>query len=169
MPINPYGGYTNPYLNQNRYYTPQYTPQVQQPYMPQPVMQQPVAQPQPIQQPIQQQSFDMPIQDIRYLTADEIKAFIVMPNTKVMLIDKDNKLAHIKSADAMGQSSSKVYSFSEYVAEAPKPAEVVQPQIDTSMFVSSKDFSEVTDKIMSKLEKLEKQVNIKSILKDKGE
>lgn len=52
-----------------------------------------------------------PITDIRLLTSDEMKAFIVFPNTKVLLIDKEHGVACLKSADAMGQSESKMYSF----------------------------------------------------------
>ena len=53
-----------------------------------------------------------PLSDLRFLTEDEIKAFIVMPNTKVLLIDKDRGVACIKSANAAGESFSKLYSFS---------------------------------------------------------
>ena len=52
-----------------------------------------------------------PITDIRFLTSDEMKAFIVFPNTKVLLIDKEHGVACLKSADAMGQSTISMYSF----------------------------------------------------------
>lgn len=65
-----------------------------------------------------------PITDIRFLTSDEMKAFIVFPNTKVLLIDKEHGIACLKSADAMGQSTIKMYSFngiSEVANEEAKP------------------------------------------------
>lgn len=56
-------------------------------------------------------SQEPPITDIRFLTSDEMKAFIVFPNTKVLLIDKEHGVACLKSADAMGQSTISMYSF----------------------------------------------------------
>ena len=64
-----------------------------------------------------------PISEIRFLTADEMKAFIVMPNTRALLIDRQSGIACIKSANAMGQSEIKTYSFKEFdeaQREAPK-------------------------------------------------
>lgn len=83
--------YNNPY---NRNY-PQYYPQYQQ--YPQPTYQ---------QLPVEQK-----FQDIKFLNAEQIKAYIVLPGTKEMLIDKENSMAYIVSADNMGNSTTKKYSF----------------------------------------------------------
>ncbi len=83
--------YNNPY---NRNY-PQYYPQYQQ--YPQPTYQ---------QIPVEQK-----FQDIKFLNAEQIKAYIVLPGTKEMLIDKENSMAYIVSADNMGNSTIKKYSF----------------------------------------------------------
>ena len=47
---------------------------------------------QQMQQPMQ---YDVPIQDIRFVTSEEAKAFIVIPNTKALLIDKNSGIAHL--------------------------------------------------------------------------
>lgn len=84
---NMYGGYIQPQQRQ-QYPQPVY-PQgysgAYPPYM--------AAQPGQIPQ-------EPPISDVRFLTSDEMKAFIVMPNMKVLLIDKDHGVACVKSADA---------------------------------------------------------------------
>lgn len=95
----PYNSVYNAYSNNQ--FRPNY-------YGPQPYMQQPYMQ-QPIQQPMQQQPItpvELPIQSIKFLTADQIKAYIVLPNTKEMLIDKANNLAYIRSANQMGYTLS---------------------------------------------------------------
>ena len=85
-----FNAYNQPYYNYG------------QPYN-QPQMQQPVQQNQPQQQ--------TPIQAIRFLNADEIKGWAVQPNTSEMLVDRTNKQVTIKTADAMGESSVKTYSY----------------------------------------------------------
>ena len=74
----PYGGYGMPNYGQRNYMQPQ----------------QPIAQPQmqQAQQPTMQ--YETPIQDIRFATSEEAKAFIVMPNTRALLIDKNGGVAH---------------------------------------------------------------------------
>lgn len=70
---------------------------------------------------------ESPITDIRFLTSDEMKAFIVFPNTKVLLIDKEHGVACLKSADAMGQSESKMYSFKGISEVAKEDAKQTAP------------------------------------------
>lgn len=61
------------------------------------------------QQP--QQQTEMPFSDIRYLNAEQIKGYIPPIGSRVMLIDKDNGLAYIESADNMGNLYKQTYSF----------------------------------------------------------
>lgn len=115
-------------------------------------------------QPQQEQTF----QGIKFLTADEIKAYIVLPNTSEILVDKSNAIAHIKSADAMGQSSTRMFKFEE-ISELPQSKAEV-PTIDTSSFITReeiKDFLRREDlkTIDDKLTMLEKQIKIEKILK----
>lgn len=130
-----YYPYSSPYgtpQNRAQYGVPSYggynyTPQPQQ--MPSAQQNQPQAQPQ----------YDMPIQDIRFVTAEEAKAFIVMPNSRVLLIDR-NGTAYLKTADNMGQSQTQCFRFEAVNADGTpiKPQE--QPtQPDFKDFVKLQD------------------------------
>lgn len=115
--------YNNPY---NRNY-PQYYPQYQQ-----------YQQPTYPQQPIEQK-----FQDIKFLNAEQIKAYIVLPNTKEMLIDRENSMAYIVSADNMGNSTIKKYSFVDL--NEPK-VEEKQPEIDLTQYVKLSDLDKFVQK-----------------------
>lgn len=111
---------------------------------------------------------DLPIQQIRFLTADEIKGFIVMPNEKAMLVDRANKLVYIKSADAMGQSFMETYSYDKYDAEKKAEEEKVEylRKEDLGNFLTKDDLKAFSNK----LDKLEAKINLGNLLaKDKEE
>ena len=158
----PYGGYGS----NNRYY-PQYNTQPIQQQM------QPMFQSQnQVQQPIQQNPSEVPIQEIRYLTADEIKAYIVMAGTKAALIDRENKLIHIKYADMTGQSSVKIYSYSEFEGDIASQG-VKTPQIDLDSFVKkddlngfvkAEDLKQFSAKLDEKFTSIEKKIKISEFL-----
>lgn len=119
--------------------------------------------------------YEQPIQNIRFLTEDEIKAYIVMPGTKELLIDRVNGVAYIKSANTMGESFSRAFKFDELPnGQAPQK----KPEIDTSMFVRVDSLADIIHEelkgfvtidaikdINSKIDKLQKQVRINDILK----
>lgn len=129
-----YYPYNSPYGAQNRaqYGVPSYggynyTPQPQQMTV------------QPQNQPQAQPQYEMPIQDIRFVTAEEAKAFIVMPNSRVLLIDRSG-MAYLKTADNMGQSQTQCFRFEAVNADGSpiKPQE--QPtQPDFKDFVKLND------------------------------
>ena len=125
---NPYQQYSyNNYGYQN-YGRPNYMQQ-QIPFQQQSQTQQ--------QSPVQ---YETPIQDIRFATSEEAKAFIVMPNSKALLIDKNGGIAHLKTADNMGQSVTQYYKFEQVNADGTplKPQEPT-PQIDYAQFLTKKD------------------------------
>lgn len=131
---NGYPSYSSPYAYGTPYgrpYAPNYLSQPQptpaQPYAPQP-------QPQP------QPNYEMPIQNILFATSEEAKAYIVMPNTKVLLIDKANGVAHLKFADNMGQSQTQLYRFEPIGADG-KPINNVE--ISFENYVSKKELEEM--------------------------
>lgn len=107
--------------------------------------QQPMAQPQmqAQQQPMQPQ-YETPIQDIRFVTSEEAKAFIVMPNSKALLIDKNGGVAHLKTADNMGQSVTQYFKFEQVNADGTpiKPQET-QQSVDFSQFVTINQYNEL--------------------------
>lgn len=115
--------YNNPYNRSYQQYYPQY-PQYQQPTY-QPIM--------------QEQKF----QDIKFLNAEQIKAYIVLPNTKEMLIDKENNMAYIVSADNMGNSTIKKYSFVDLNEQK---QEKTQPELDMSEYVKLSDMDKFVQK-----------------------
>ena len=111
------------YGGRQPYYLPVNYQQAMMQQQNQQMMQQPVNQ--QTQQPIQPQ-FDPPISDIRFLNEDQIKGFVVFPNTKVLLIDKEKGLAYLESADNVGNFYKDVFSFKS-IADKPKE-EVVEPK-----------------------------------------
>lgn len=150
---NPYSQY--PYTG---YAYPNYG---RQPYMQQ---QQQVAQSQiQVKQP--QSQHETPIQDIRFVTSEEAKDFIVMPNSKALLIDKNGGVAHLKTADNMGQSVTQYFKFEQVNADGTplKPQEPT-PQVDFGLFakkeelngfVTTEQFNALVEKQNTFLTKLE--------------
>lgn len=123
----PYTGYGYPNYGRQNFMQPQ-----QQ--MAQPQMQQ--AQQQP---PMQ---YETPIQDIRFVTSEEAKAFIVMPNSKALLIDKNGGVAHLKTADNMGQSVTQYFKFEQVNADgSPLKQQEPTPQVDYAKFVTKDELN----------------------------
>jgi hypothetical protein len=114
----------NPYQNYGMYQQPSY--QSQQMTQPQMVQNQQYMQP----------TNTSPINDIKFVTADEAKAYIVMPNTKVMLMDRDKSVFYIKSADSLGKSTLEGY---KYTPLDNTPSESVSPVLDPKDFVKTQD------------------------------
>ena len=108
----PYTGYTYPNYGNRQFMQPQ----------------QQMGQPQPQIQPQQPMQYETPIQDIRFVTSEEAKAFIVMPNSKALLIDKSGGVAHLKTADNMGQSVTQYFKFEQVNADGtPNTAHSLNP------------------------------------------
>lgn len=117
-------------------------------------------QPRPQQPPIQ---YDAPIQDVRFVTSEEAKAFIVMPNSKALLIDKGNGIAHLKMADNMGQSVTHCFKFQQINPDGSPiaPKETPQP-LDADKFAKREDLEgfvsiQQYEELASKLKELSEQ------------
>lgn len=124
----PYGAYGMPNYAQRQFMQPQ-QPQVQQQVPMQP-------------QPQQTMQYETPIQDIRFVTSEEAKAFIVMPNSKALLIDKNSGLAHLKTADNLGQSVTQYFKFEQVNADGtPVKQQEPTPQVDFGQFVKKDELS----------------------------
>ena len=76
----------------------------------------------------QYQAQNQYFQDVRFVTPEEAKGYTVMPNAKVLLIDRQNKIATVKVADPMGQSTTQQFKF-EAVGE-PAQAQPVYVTIE---------------------------------------
>jgi hypothetical protein len=129
--------YPSPYAPNNymqRAYTPQ-TPQMAQPQpQPQPQMQMPMSQ--------QMQPMEMPIQDIKYVNRAQAEAYIVFPNTKVMLIDKESGLVYVKTADGMGQTQTDYFRFDRVNADgSPIKPQDPTPQVNFDDFIKREDLA----------------------------
>lgn len=141
------------------------------PYQRQNVNQQMQYQPQQQMQP--QQTFETPIQDIRFVTREEANAYIVYPNTKALLIDRNGCIAHLKSADNMGQSASRYFKFVEVNADGSpiKPQEPT-PQIDMGEYIKKSDLANLgyvtMEQLNTILSKLTSQQNQPTGVKSNG-
>lgn len=71
-------------------------------------------QPMPMQLQQAQTQFEIPLREVKFVTSEEAKAYIVFPNTASLLIDKQQGLAYLKSADNMGQSFMEAFEFKKY-------------------------------------------------------
>lgn len=122
----PYGGYGYQPFNSRQF-----------------IQQQPQQQPQPMQ-------YETPIQDVRFVTGEEAKAFIVMPNTKALLIDKNGGVAHLKTADNMGQSVTQHFKFEQVNADGtPLKSQETQQAVDFSQFVTISQYNELVSQFES--------------------
>ena len=128
----PYASYGLSPYGQRNYLQPQ-------PQMPQAQMQQATMQTQQQQAPVQ---YDMPIQDIRFVTSKEAEAFIVMPNSRVLLIDKTGGMAYMKTADGMGQSVTNCYKFERVNADGtPMQPKEEKPKFDFEQFAKKEELN----------------------------
>lgn len=95
-----------------------------------------------MQMPMQQPQADMPIQDIKFVNSAQAEAYIVYPNTKVLLIDMQNGIAHLKLADGMGQSQTKYFKFVPSNADgSPIQQEEPTPTINLDGFVKKEELA----------------------------
>jgi hypothetical protein len=153
-----------PYGYQPSYGNPNY---MQRGYAPQ-TPQMPQSQPQmQMQAQIPQQSpMEMPIQDIKYVNRAQADAYIVFPNTKVMLIDRESGMVYIKAADGMGQSQTEYFRFEPINSDGTpiKPQEPT-PQVNFEDFVKidqikNMGFATVAqyEELTQKLEQIQKRL-----------
>lgn len=125
----------NPYLN-NQYngtYIPNYNYNQQRPV--QPMTQQP------------QTTEDVPFNDIKFVTEDEAKGYILFPNTRVMLLDRDKSVFYIKTADSLGKSTLEGY---KYTRLEDKSSDNVSREIDTKDFVKTQDMKDYLSNFITK-------------------
>jgi hypothetical protein len=141
-----------------RSFTPQ-TPQIPQ-TQPQQNMQPPMNMPQ------QMPPMELPIQDIKYVNKAQAEAYIVFPNTKVMLIDKESGVVYMKTADGMGQTKTDYFRFEPINADGSpiKPQEPT-PQVDFSNFIKKEDLDNLGfvtvsqyNELAQKLEQIQKRL-----------
>jgi hypothetical protein len=147
-----------PYGYQPSYGNPNY---MQRGYAPQ-TPQMPQSQPQmQMQAQIPQQSpIEMPIQDIKYVNRAQADAYIVFPNTKVMLIDRESGMVYIKAADGMGQSQTEYFRFEPINADGTpiKPQEA-KPEFDIEEFGKRFVTIEQYEALVQQISELKKSIS----------
>lgn len=127
--------FNNPYLN-NQYngtYIPNYNYNQQRPVQP--------MTPQP------QTTEDVPFNDIKFVTEDEAKGYILFPNTRVMLLDRDKSVFYIKTADSLGKSTLEGYKYTKL---EDKSSDNVSREIDTKDFVKTQDMKDYLSNFITK-------------------
>lgn len=121
----------------------------------------------PMQPQMPQQSpMEMPIQDIKYVNKAQADAYIVFPNTKVMLIDRESGMVYIKAADGMGQSQTEYFRFEPINADGtPIKPQDPTPQVNFEDFVKidqikNMGFATVAqyEELTQKLEQMQKKL-----------
>ena len=124
--------------------------------------------PQPSQMPQNQQQvftpmqtpppMETPIQDIKFVNRAQAEAYIVFPNTKVMLIDKESGVVYVKTADGMGQTQTDYFRFEAVNADGtPIKADEPAPKVDYDNFVTIDKF----EALQAKFEQLQKRLEVK--------
>lgn len=117
------------------------------------------------------------MQGVKFVTQDEAKAFIVGPNQRVMLMDKNNSLFYIKSADGLGQSNLEAYEFKKVDINNPQNKPTDSPAIDVENLVKKEQLDNLVTKdklveelkavridLSQKIDELKKSINIKKYL-----
>jgi hypothetical protein len=108
------------------------------------------------QQPMPMQ-FEPPIREIKFVTSKEAEAYIVMPNSSSLLIDKQEGIAYLKSADIMGQSFMEMYHFSKNAPQgqinAQETPKASNP-IDLSAYITNEQFDKHTTATQEEFRKL---------------
>lgn len=93
-----------------------------------------------------------PIQAIRYLPQEQIKEFITLPNTKVLLIDKANNKACVQFTDNMGNTFRKAFEFKSLDEEQ---REQPKKEVNFNNFVTKEELKGFASK--SDIDALKKQ------------
>lgn len=154
--MNNYNNYSYPYYGNNYGYG---VPQ-QQYYQAQPT--QPTQQ--AYQQPMQQQMIAQPRQKYSALTYVNglvgAKSHILNPNEKIYLLDSDNPILYVKSADFEGKYTLEAFELNkvelENIGVAKEQAPTIQPltKQDLNEFVSKSDLKALERQFMSSIDKL---------------
>ena len=111
------------------------------------------------QQPAMQQ-FVPPFRNVLFLSPADIEKRIVEANSAELLIDRENKIAYVKSADQMGIPSTKSYKFEELAENTTKEPknDQISPNFDMSEYVKTSDMAEMVKNLEEKIKILEEKV-----------
>lgn len=135
----------------NYNYQPWMTPGIGGAAFPQPQPMQPnrfqAPPPQPMMQPPQGQFDNMqrpPLQGVAWVNGlIGAQAYLIAPNTSVMLMDSDGPFFYIKTSDMSGKADVKQFRYAEEQKAAPAPVPVEAPApAPTSTYVTKEEFEQ---------------------------
>lgn len=125
-----------------------------------------------------------PIRELRFVTSEEAKAYIVMPNSNALLLDTVNGMAYLKTADYLGQSVTEYFKFNKVNADGSPiqtneqsttqvHEEVKSEPLDTKDFLKKDDikgFITVDEfkSLSEQVKNLQNKLNAKQAKSDKG-
>jgi len=156
---NNFGGYSN-----GRYFsTPAYNiPAYQQNYTNRPI----------IEQPPQQNGIFF--NNIRYVNPDEMDKYIVNLGNTDMLINMQDGIVKIKSADMAGNSFTRSFEFKEISQQNKENKEELKLNLDNYVkkedlidFIKVDALTQFSKQLDEKFEKLEKKINLNNIIGEK--
>ena len=103
-----------------------------------------------------------PFNDVRIATEAEATAHFLFPNTRVLLMDINNNVFWIKSADSLGQSVMEKYTFAKVDSNTASSTDA--PKINYENFATKDELKTVSEHI----ERLDKKFDIiKKLSEDK--
>lgn len=157
--FNNFGGYSNGrYFNTPTYNIPAY--------------QQNFAQRQIIEQPPQQNGIFF--NNIRYVSPEDMDKYIVGLGNTDMLINMQDGIVKIKSADMAGNSFTKTFEFKEVNTQnqEKKPEQQINlenyvKKEDLTDFIKVDALTQFSKQLDEKFEKLEKKINLNNIIGEK--
>ena len=93
------------------------------------------------------------------------KAFMILPNTTVLLMDSDSSKFYLKSADASGMPLLRIFEYSEITQNAPRTASEA-PSVDLSTFATKAEFEAFRDEINGLLKNVSRRRTEKEVEPD---
>ena len=103
------------------------------------------------QQPQMPPQAQQPRTNIQFFTEEEIKAYVLMPNTQMMAMDKEKPCFYIKTADAAGRSTLNIFEYKS-VTESHAPADATEfaKKSDLAEYATKQDIEELRSLIEKK-------------------
>lgn len=84
------------------------------------------------------------------------KSYLVAPGNSVLLMDSEKQRFYLKTADAAGMPSMKVYEYTEVAGENTPQAASSSPEGLEKMYVTRKEYAELEERYDELLERIEK-------------
>jgi len=105
-------------------------------------------------QSYQQVSTTQPNYGIQWVQGTEgARAYILPPNSSALLMDSETSTFYIKTTDASGMPSLRIFDYVERTPQVPAPKEEI-PQIDLSIYATRDELNSITESIKEMQEEI---------------